>query len=46
MREALNQWNFVIAAYVIGVGGTTAMALWSWMTMCRAEARRAKSREL
>ena len=45
MRETLNQWNFVIAAYVIGVGAATAMALWSWLAMRRAEARRAKSRE-
>ncbi len=45
MREALNQWNFVIAAYAIGVVGTAAMALSSWLAMRRAEARRAKSRE-
>ena len=45
MREALDQWNFVIAAYVIGVGGTAAMTLWSWLAMRRAEVRRAKSRE-
>ncbi len=45
MREALDQWSFVIAAYVVGIGGTAAMALWSWLEMRRAEARRAKSRE-
>lgn len=46
MREVLDQWNFVIAAYVIGVGGTAVMILWSWISMKRAEKRREKSREL
>lgn len=40
MPEALDQWNFVIAAYVVGVGGTLAMVAWSWIAMKRAEARR------
>ena len=44
MREALDQWNFVIASYVIGVGGTLAMVAWSWLTMKRAEKRRDKAR--
>lgn len=44
MREALDQWNFVYLAYVIGVGGTLAMIAWSWIAMKRAEARRAKTR--
>jgi hypothetical protein len=45
-REALNQWNFVIAAYVIGVGATLALVAWSWLAMRRAERRRDRSREL
>ena len=40
MREALDQWNFVIAAYVVGIAGTLAMVGWSWIAMKRAEARR------
>jgi hypothetical protein len=40
MREGLDQWEFVIAAYAIGVLGTLAMAGWSWLAMKRAEARR------
>jgi hypothetical protein len=40
MSEGLNQWHFVIAAYVVGVGGTLAMMAWSWIAMKRAEARR------
>ena len=44
MREALDQWNFVIAAYVLGVGGTLALVAWSWLSMKRAEARRDKAR--
>ena len=44
MREALDQWDFVVAAYVIGVAGTTLMAGWSWLAMRRAEGRRERSR--
>ena len=40
MSEGLGHWPFVIAAYVIGVGGTLAMTVWSWIAMRRAEARR------
>ncbi len=44
MHENLNQWNFVIGAYVIGVGGTLALVVSSWLTMRRAEAHRDRSR--
>ena len=44
MREVLNEWNFVIAAYAIGIIGTLLMVGWSWIAMRRAEARREKSR--
>jgi nitrate reductase gamma subunit len=44
MREALDSWAFVIAAYVIGVGGTAAMIAWSWLAMRRAERRRETAR--
>ena len=40
MREALDQWDFVIAAYAVGLVGTIAMIVWSWMAMRRAERRR------
>ena len=43
--EALDHWQFVTAAYVIGVGGTLALVGWSWLAMHRAERRRDKSRE-
>jgi hypothetical protein len=45
MREALDPWTFVVAAYVIAVGGTLAMVAWSWLSMKKAEARRDKARE-
>lgn len=45
MREALDQWDFVVAAYALGVGGTLATVIWSWLAMKRAEARRERSRE-
>ena len=40
MREALDQWDVVIAAYAVGLVGTIAMIIWSWMAMRRAERRR------
>ena len=40
VREVLDQWDFVIAVYVIGIGATLAMAGWSWTQMRRAEAAR------
>lgn len=46
MRETLDEWAFVTAAYVIGVGGTVLMIAWSWVAMRRAEKRRDRSREL
>lgn len=44
MREALDQWNFVLAAYAVGVGGTLATAAWAWLAMKRAELRRDRVR--
>lgn len=44
MREALDQWNFVWAAYAVGVFGTLALVAWSWLAMRRAEKRRAEAR--
>ncbi len=44
MREALDQWTFVVAAYIIGVAGTAAMIGWSWIGMKAAERRRDRSR--
>ena len=40
MREALNQWDFVIAAYAVGLVAMAAMLVWSWLAMRRAERRR------
>lgn len=45
MKEALDQWDFVVAAYALGVGGTLATVIWSWLAMVHAEAKRDRSRE-
>lgn len=45
MREGLNHWDFVIAAYAITVGGTALLVATSWLAMRRAEARRDRARE-
>ena len=34
----MNHWSFVIAAYVIAIGGTVALLAWAYVTMRRAEA--------
>jgi hypothetical protein len=44
MREALDQWDFVIAAYLVGVGATLGLVAWSWLAMKRAEKRREEAR--
>jgi hypothetical protein len=44
MAEGLDQWQFVIAAYAVGVIGTLAMVAWAWNAMRRAEKRRDESR--
>ena len=44
MREALDQWEFVIAAYLVGVSATLALVAWSWLAMKRAEKRREEAR--
>ena len=45
MREALDHWPFVIAAYAIGILGTLTLVGWSWLAMRRAETRRDKVRD-
>ena len=40
MREALDQWTFVIAAYALTAVGTLALVTWSWWAMRAAERRR------
>ena len=45
MREALDQWDFVLAAYAVGVLGTLATVAWAWADMKRAEQRRERSRD-
>ena len=44
MRETLDPWPFVIAAYALGVGATLALVAWSWWAMRRAEKRREEAR--
>lgn len=44
MREALDQWDYVLAAYALGIGGTLATVVWSWLAMVRAERLRERAR--
>ncbi|WP_379549854.1 hypothetical protein ACRAQ7_14470 [Erythrobacter sp. W53] len=45
MREALDQWDFVVAAYVVGMFATFAMIAWAWAAMRKAEKRRDEARQ-
>ncbi len=45
MREALDPWPFVIAAYTLGIGATLLLLGWSWLAMRRAERRREELRK-
>jgi len=40
MREGLDQWDFVVAAYAVGLIGLAVLVAWAWWDMRRAEARR------
>src|SRR6185312_11739037 len=37
VRESLDPWPFVIAAYALVVGATVLLVAWSWIAMRRAE---------
>lgn len=45
MREALDQWNFVVAAYAVTIIATLALVGWSWIAMKSAERKRDESRK-
>jgi hypothetical protein len=45
MREAMDPWIFVAAAYLVGIGATVTMAAWSLLSMRRAEKRRDDARK-
>ena len=45
MREGLDTWPFVLAAYGCVVFATVALTGWAWLAMRRAEKRRERSRE-
>ena len=44
MQEGLDQWQYVIAAYAVGVGGTLVLVGWALAAMRRAERRREHTR--
>ena len=40
MRENLDQWDYVIACYAVGIVATGVMIVWAWISMRRSEQRR------
>jgi hypothetical protein len=44
MREALDPWFYVNAAYALTIGATLALVAWSWWAMRAAERRREETR--
>ena len=45
MREALDPWFFVNAAYALTIAATLTLAGWSWLAMRAAERRRDETRK-
>ena len=45
MREGLDPWLFVNAAYLLTIGATLALMAWSWLAMRAAERRREETRK-
>jgi hypothetical protein len=45
MREGLDHWPFILASYVLAIGGTLLLVAQSWLAMKQAEARRERSRD-
>jgi hypothetical protein len=45
MREGLDHWPFIAAAYALAIGGTLFLVAQSWLAMRRAETRRDHSRD-
>lgn len=44
MREQLNQWDFVLLAYGVGILALALLIIWAWRSMTRAEAKRDATR--
>ena len=44
MREQLNQWDFVLMAYGVGIVALALLIAWAWRSMTRAESRRDAAR--
>jgi hypothetical protein len=44
MREQLNQWDFVLMAYGVGIIALALLIVWAWRSMARAEAKRDAAR--
>lgn len=44
MREQMAQWDFVIAAYALGLVALALLTIWAWRSMRRAEAKRDATR--
>jgi hypothetical protein len=40
----VNQWVFVTAAYAVALAGTSALLVWAYLSMRRAEAEAEKLR--
>ena len=45
MREGLDAWLFVNAAYLMTIGAALALVAWSWWAMRAAERRREETRK-
>jgi hypothetical protein len=44
MREGMAHWDFVMAAYGIGLLALALLTVWAWRSMASAEAKRDATR--
>ncbi len=44
MRENMAQWDYVIAAYALGLAALALLIIWAWRSMRTAEAKRDQAR--
>lgn len=44
MRENMAQWDYVIAAYALGLAALALLIIWAWRSMRAAEAKRDQAR--
>ena len=45
IRESLDQWDYVVAAYAVAIPAIAALLIFSWLRMRKAERAREEARK-